>query len=321
MSETERLITQQHCVAITGAFASASTKTAAVSTEKYGVPLLSEGTSVALAKAGYKYYFRISGDDDLFCETTFKYFDSINKTKKGKIKNIALMSEDSEFGKNIQRVETEMAAKYGFKVVANISYNASATTLSSEIIKLKDADPDAVILSSYIPDAILIIRTFKQQNYKPKLIMGQRGGYIQNDFLNTTGVDADGVMSTARTGLDVKLPALAKLADLYKSKYNPGVNLGTDVVTSIADAYIAALAINQARSTKADDIKKALTNLKWPASQQFTVLNGIKCDPVTGQNTLASCSVLQIQEGKFVTVYPDKIKAVNAIFPLPAWKQ
>ena len=47
------------------------------------------------------------------------------------------------------------------------------------------------MMSSYASDAILYLKTFKEQNYVPKMLLGQRGGFVQTDFLDAMGKDTE----------------------------------------------------------------------------------------------------------------------------------
>ena len=53
--------------------------------------------------------------------------------------------------------------------MAEVDYSSNATDLSSQVLALKQADPDAILCDSYIGDATLFVQTLKEQNYKPKL--------------------------------------------------------------------------------------------------------------------------------------------------------
>lgn len=320
LSEAERLITSEGAVGICGLFSSANTKTAAVSTEKYGVPLISEGTSPTLTEKGYEYFFRVFPDDTMYVEDSFQYLVELNETKQADIKTVAFVSEDTEFGKNIANVEKECAEKYGFKIVENITYSSNATNLISESLKLKKADPDVVMMSSYISDVILYMKTFKQLNYKPRMIMGQRGGFMTSELFTALGEDAEGLCSTSAWSLDLQLPLAAKLGELYKEKYSGGVEMIADVLKCATDLYVLCLAIDQAGSTDAEAIKEAMLHLEYPVDQLFIAGTGFEFNE-SGQNTAATALICQIKDGRYQTVYPKNVKAYEGLFPLPGWEE
>ncbi len=317
--EAERLITEHKVIGLAGNFSSASTKTAMVPAEKYKAILLSEGTSESLTTAGYKYFGRSYPGDDTFIRDTFEYLKFLNETKGANIKNIALCSEDTEFGTNIAKTEQKWAGEYGFNIIENISYSAQASNVTSEVLRLKQADADAVIMSSYIADALLYMSTFKEQNYFPKMLFGQRGGFASSDFISKLGNDADYVFSTARWNTDFNSKISKDLAELYKTKYSGGKDLIGDVLASAWDAYLIALIANQAGSTDPDKMRATMTEgLKIDAAKDPTGLPGYQYGE-NGQNTKTSAIVLQMKDKASATVYPQKYASAEGIYPALNW--
>ena len=318
-AEAERLITEEKVIGIAGNFSSASTKTAMVAAEKYKAILLSEGTSESLTTANYTYFGRTYPGDDTFIRDTFEYIKMLNDTKGANIKNIALCSEDTEFGSNIAKTEVKWAAEYGMNIVENISYSATASNVTSEVLRLKQANADAVIMSSYIADALLFMSTFKEQNYFPKMLFGQRGGFASSDFISKLGNDADYVFSTARWNTDFNSSVSKALADLYKSKYSNGKTLIGDVLASAWDVYMLALIANQAGSTDPDKMRAEMKKgIVVNPDQDPTGLPGyVYAD--NGQNTKTSAIVVQMKDKEMVTVYPEKYASAAGIYPAPNW--
>lgn len=321
-SEVKRLISEKGCVAITGQFTSAMTKTVAVVTEQYGIPLLTAGSSPSLTAddSTLEWYFRFGPNDSTYIEDSYKYLDYLNENKSADIKTVALVSEDTEFGANIVKEELKFAEQFGYEVVENITYSANATNLSSEVMKLKTANPDVIFMASYTSDAILYVKTFKEQNYTPKMILGQRGGFINTDFFSALGNDTEYIYSTAGWGSDLPVETSQQVLDLYKTKYSDGVSLSEGHVKDLTNVLLLALAINQAGSTEPEAIRTALKNLDVDISTLFIPWSGITINE-HGQNTSANSFIQQIQNGKYATVFPAESKAVDAIFPTPNWDQ
>jgi len=132
-SEAKRLITEENIVALTGQFTSAVTKAVAVTTETYGIPLLTAASSPTLndGENPLEWYFRTGPNDNTYIEDAFKFLKELNETKGTDLKTVALVSEDTEFGANIRIAEQTYAEQYGFEVVEDISYSSSATNVSS----------------------------------------------------------------------------------------------------------------------------------------------------------------------------------------------
>ena len=321
MIEAERLITEHGVIGLAGNFSSASTKTAMVMADKYGVILLSEGTSESLSEAGYTYFGRTYPGDRVFVKDTFEYMKWLNEHENAGIKRIALVCEDSEFGANIGKVERAAASKYGFEIVEDIFYSATASNVTSEVLRLKNANPDAVIMSSYIADALLFVSTFKEQNYFPKMLMGQRGGFASSDFVRNLKKDADYCMSTARWNTDFKSEISQKMAAMYQAKYSGGIELIGDVLAAGWDAYLIALIANQAGSTNVDAMRAAMAEgIKVKPEEDPTGLPGYKFNE-TGQNEFTTAIVVQMKDNKLHTVYPENVASMKGVYPAPNWSE
>ena len=147
-SEARRLISEEGCVALTGQLTSGMSKAISVITEQYEVPLVTAGSAVTLTDGSedYEWLYRYNLTDNTYIDDSYKLIDIANETG-AEIKTVAFLSEDSEFGANIVTVEEEKAEEYGYEVVENMTYAANSTSLSSEVIKLKDANPDCLMVA------------------------------------------------------------------------------------------------------------------------------------------------------------------------------
>lgn len=322
VAEAKRLIAEEKVVAITGQYTSAITKAVAVVTEQYKIPLLTAGSAVSLTDGttDLSWYFRFGLNDATYIKDTFAFVDQLNKTKGAGLKTVAFMSEDTEFGANIVKQEVKFAKEFGMEVVANIIYPSNSTNLTSEALKIKKANPDVLIMASYTSDGILFMNSIKEQNWTPRMLIGQRGGFVQSDFLDALGKDTEYICTTGGWSADLALPASRELVNLYPAKYSNGVALNEGHVKDMSNVLILALAINQAGTTESGALKKALQTLKLDMSKWMMPWDGVSIDP-RGQNTQASGVIMQMLGGKYKTVYPLKAQAAEPVFAMPAWNK
>lgn len=321
-SEAKRLITEEGVVAMTGQYTSAVTKAVAVVTETYGIPLLTAGSSPSLTdpETGLEWYFRFGPNDNTYIEDAFKYLAELNETQDAGIKTVALVSEDTEFGANIRIAEQNFAEQYGFEVVEDISYSSSATNVSSEVLRIKTADPDVIFMASYSSDAILYLKTFKEQNYAPKMILGQRGGFVQTDFLDTMAGDTEYICTTAGWSADLENEASKQLVELYKDFTPDGAALSEGHCKDMVNVLLLAAGINQAGTTEPEQVREALKNLDLDTNLLPIPWNGLTIDEY-GQNTSANSFIVQMKDGEYRTIYPTKDATVDVVYPMPGWSE
>ena len=82
---------------------------------------------------------------------------------KKDIANLAAACEKTEWGSAVAELIEKFAKEYGFEVKKSILYAAKATDLSSEVRSLMAVKPDAMLFASYGSDAILMLKTLKDQ--------------------------------------------------------------------------------------------------------------------------------------------------------------
>src|SRR5882672_9377092 len=170
-SEAERLITQEKVHAIIGAVHSSVTATVSQVAERYGVPILNaESSSPTLTERGFKWFFRTSPHDGHFSLAMFEFMKEFEKKKSVKFRSVGIMHEDTLFGADSAKVQEELAKKYGYEVVVNMAYRNKTTSLDAEVGKLKAANPDVFLPTSYTSDAVLYVKTAKTLDYVPRML-------------------------------------------------------------------------------------------------------------------------------------------------------
>lgn len=319
--EAERMINQEKVHAMYGAYYSSVTAAASQVAERAGIPWVNgESTSPKLTTRGFKNFFRVTPHDGEFTQLMFEFADDFKK--KGKtLDSVAIVHEDSLWGSDSGRVQNEMAKGKGYKVLEKIAYRAKTTSLSSEVQRLKAANADMLLPSSYTSDTVLFLRTAKELDYNPKLLVAQNAGYTDPSFLKTVGKDAEGVISRSpfNTDLAKQIPMIGKVNELFKT-HSGGRDL-SDVPARAFTGFIAlADAINRAGSTDPEKIRKALTETNIPGSQLIVPYRGIKFGS-DGQNALTRGILMQVQDGKYCTVYPFELAACELKYPMPTWAE
>ena len=319
-AEAERVITQDQVVGVIGAYQSSVTKTASQATERLKVPYVcSDSSSPTLTERGLRYFFRVSPHDGNFSHDQFKFLKDLETQKKQKVQTLGVLYENTEFGSNVGKEELRYAQDYGYKVVADISYTNNATDVTSEVGRLIKANPDVLLHASYITDAILFTKTFKEMGFNPKGMLTM-AGYIEPGYLPAVKADGNFVIIRSTFALDLakKKPLVGQVADLFKKKY--GIDMSENAARSFMAPFVLAEAINRAKSTEADAIVKALQGTNIPGDQVIYPWKGIQFDPKTQQNVHATGTLVQIQDQQYVTVWPFESAAKDVIWPFPAWK-
>jgi branched-chain amino acid transport system substrate-binding protein len=319
-SETERLITQEKVHVVYGAYHSSVTAAASQAAERAGIPFVnSESSQPALTQRGLKYFFRTSPTDETFSILMFDFLKDLSAKTGKKFESVSIFHEDTAFGTDSAKVQERLAKEGGIKVLEKITYKSQTTSLTSEVQRLKAANADVFMPSSYTSDAFLFLRTAKELDYNPKLIVAQNAGYTDPTFLPTMGKDAEGIITRSPFNFDLagRLPLLAKVNEIFKKHSN-----GRDISDISARGFTGIMtlfdALNRAGSTDPEKIRAALAATDIPPEQLIVPYRGVKFD-ATGQNTLVRPILMQVQKGNYCTIYPFELASCEAVYPMPGW--
>jgi branched-chain amino acid transport system substrate-binding protein len=325
ISETERLINSEKVSAIIGAFQSSVTLPTTQISERYGVPyIVPNSTSNAITERGFKYTFRVGQKAEWYSVWQFGFIVDAGKKSGIKVKSVGLIYEDTEWGVSTsdawKRWLKANGSKYGMKTVADLSYAHGTADLTSVVAKLKASNPDLIMAASYTPDAILISKTMKSLRFAPNIAFeGSAAGHSDTAFIKGIGPLAEGVFSFAGWSADLKKPGVKEFYEKLTAKVGKE-NFVWMQAYCYASMYVLKDALERAGSADRNKIRDALasTNItEGPAMILPLPQNKITFDKNGQLETSAVMS--QVQNGKFVSVWPFDIAASKMIWPLEKW--
>jgi branched-chain amino acid transport system substrate-binding protein len=318
-SETERLITQEKVVALMGSYLSNVTATASRVAERYGVPFLNaDSTSATLTQRPAKWFFRTTPHDELFVKNFFQFLRDVEKKKGVKVQRIALMNENTLFGTETTKLEEKYAKEAGYPIVEKVLYPAKSTQLTSEVQRLRAAKPDLIMQSSYLGDAVLSMKTYKELGFTPTALLANDAGFNDTEYLKTLGKDGWYVLSREVWALDLadRKPLVKKVNELLQSRH--GVSFNGNSARAFTGMMALLEAVNRAGATQPEAVQKALRETNIPGEQIIMPWKGIKFD-ASGQNELGAGIIVQALEGKYFTVWPFELASKDIVWPMPAW--
>jgi len=318
-TEAERLISQEKVVALVGSYNSAVTVTASQVAERNGIPFLNpESSSASLTQRGFKWFFRTTPHDDLFVHNFFDFLKELEAKKGIKAGAIATFNENGLWGSETTKLQAKLAPDNGYPLVKQVSYASKSTQLTSEVQTLKAANPSLIMQSSYTPDAILAMKTYKELGFSPDMILANNAGFTDTEFIRTLGKDAEYVITREVWALDLanRNPLIKEVNALFNARYK--INFTGNSSRTFTGLMVMADAINRAKSTEPEAIRKALTETNMLADAIIMPWKGVKFDE-NGQNTLGRGILVQIIDGKYHTVYPFNLATREVTWPMPKW--
>jgi branched-chain amino acid transport system substrate-binding protein len=312
----QKLITEDKANFLLGPYGSAATATDAAIAEQNQIPMVeANGAAQAIFNQGYKYTFGVLSPANKYLEGVIDMAATLNP----KPTTIALLSADDNFSLEVANAINDYAPTKGMSIVLFKKYKNGATNLSAEVQAAKAANPDMVLNSGHLTEAIAINKAAKEQKLNAK-IFAYSVGPSTPDFITALGADANYVYDGSQWTPQVKYTPAFYLSEAdyvaaYKAKY-PGVG---DPDYHVAESTAACLAleraIENAGSLDPNKVRSAL------AALDVTVFFGeIKFDS-RGINIYKPMVVEQIQNGVHHTVFPANVADAQPKFPTPSWDQ
>lgn len=326
MSEAERLMTQGNVPVMLGAYQSGVTEVISQVAEKNATPLLSAiSTADVLTTRGYKYFFRMAPTNMMYLRDMVQYVVDWNAKSHSNLKTVAIIADNTLLGQETAKWGKYWADKQGLNVIKVILYTRDAADLSSEVVTLKSAKPDVLMVDPYVSDAILLVKTMHEQGFKPKIMISKATGVIDPNFLKNLKSQAEGITTAVEWN-----KGMSKGKDVnqkFEAKY--GIPMNGHSAEAYTAVWVLKTAIEQAGEPNRDKIRTALANLKidkkFPNGPQIMLpYDKISFEAIelAGQqhlnlNVNATLGIAQIKGDEYKTVWPFSVAEVQPVVPLP----
>lgn len=324
MTEAERLITQENVVAILGAYQSSVTEVVAQVAEQYQVPLVTAiSTADTLTESGYEYFFRMAPTNSMFLRDMIQFLsDETAENDMVDIKSIAVCADNTLLGQETSEWAKYWAEELGIEYLGEVLYSKGAADLSSEVIQLKDLNPDALVVDNYISDGILLTKTMAEQGYTPSIMIGKATAYIDPSYIPAVGSLCNGIVTAAEFNPGAKGK---EISDAFEEEF--GVAMNGHSAESYTAVWVLKSAIEEAGVAEREAIKNALTDIKiegsFPGGNEIILpydtiefsnveMNG---QQHTNTNAGSTLTILQIQDGAYKTVWPFEIAETEIQYP------
>jgi branched-chain amino acid transport system substrate-binding protein len=150
------------------------------------IPYISMASSAAQVTPAKPYYFMTTATSRLFA------YSMAAQLRKTGIKRIALMNDQGGFGQEGQRNVKELARRYGFDIVQEITFPFTSTSFTAELTRVKNSDAQVLWLWNATTLAVTITKEAKQLGLPQRLVL--TGGNASPLFLGPACPEANGAL-------------------------------------------------------------------------------------------------------------------------------
>lgn len=207
-------------------------------------------------------------------------------------KNLAVFHLNTDWGKTTYDLFAARVAELGGTVVATEAYLAEEKDFRSALTRVRDANPEAIVLISYQADGALIVQQIRQAELALPLIGASS---VQSpDFLKLGGADVEGVFIRGQFLPEDPRPEIKNVVDQYKAKYNETPDYFA--IHAYDTLHLIAKAIEIGGPTR-EGVHAALPQLKDVPS---VIYGKATFDPATRRVQNPNFVDLQVKDGAFV---------------------
>lgn len=306
----ERLITEDGIKLLLGPYSSGITFAASPVAEKYQVPMVAAHAAASTVyDRGFKYLFATLTPVDQYTGNMIKM--AAQATPRGQ--RVALIHENALFPKaSIDAAESQAKAA-GLEVVYKEAYPTGTKDFSAMIEAMKARNPDVLIGAGYTGDMLVMARQTSEQKVPLKMI-GFTLGPTSPGFVDSLGAKAENLLEPTQWTPDLpwkdeifgwtasEYAALCKQATGHECDYHPP--------QSTAALQVYQRAIEKAGSLDPQKVRDALAQ-----TDIMTAYGPVRFN-AKGQNIAKGMSVIQIQGGKPVVVFPIEGAKAKFIYPM-----
>ncbi len=310
VGEARRLTSVEKVPAIFGTYSSSLSLAATQVTELASIPYFELGAvSDPITERGYKYVFRSNPTaKDFGSKTVDAIIDQIGPALKvdGKTLKVAIIHEDSLYGQTVAGFQTARAKEKGVNVVETLPYSAKSVDLTPLVLRLKSANVDVVLQTSYQNDTVLFFRQMKEQGFKPKAVIGAGGGYSLSDTMKAVGAEnMEGALDvdfTQYRSNPAGAPGIEDFVKKYQAKYGAPPRSGHSLANYMGSKVFFD-AMEKARDFSGAAIREEVMKVDVKAGTTATGW-GAKFNE-KGQNVRAEPFLMQWRKGELMTIAPE----------------
>lgn len=264
VDNARRIGERDNCIVMIGGFRTPNALAIREVLSEMGLPwmgVISAGTRVIeWEKGNNEWMFRTSMKDRWVAPFLLE-----KALERSKSKKVGLLFEATGWGQGAVP-DVEAAAKQkGIVLAGKETFNIKDQDLSAQLIRLRDAGADTLILYIVDPEAQALLRSMERIGYKPTLVSAWG---ISAKLGETAGALSDGVLVAGTFAWTGQLsPRAQKAWERMKVKFkldNPGqLVLPSGIANSYDAVYIIAEALKLAGSFDRTKMRDALYKVKY----------------------------------------------------------
>ncbi|KAB1185024.1 MULTISPECIES: ABC transporter substrate-binding protein [Haloferax] len=288
---------------LTGCYSSPVTTAATQVAERQGVPFV---VSIAAADnilqgRGFNYVYRPQPPARRLASDYADLVPKVIRDGGGTVDTAGLFYINNSYGQAIRDGLREFLPEQNVEIVEETAIEFGASNANTQVSKLRSADPDTIIASTYVAGGVLLAQALQDQDYRPPYLTASASATFTDDkAVSDIGDFANGVMDNnyaLNPTIDKTQEVRSQFLDNYEQEFSASVGM------AYTAAEVIIQALEEAGSDDPDDINEALKNLRY--DDHISAMGAIEFNE-EGENVNALGPVNQVQDLSVKVVYPDE---------------
>jgi branched-chain amino acid transport system substrate-binding protein len=292
-----KLIHQDHVVAMLGHVASSHSLAAAPICQAEKIPMISpSSTNPRVTQVG-NYIFRVCFLDTFQGAVMAKFaYDTL------KVRKVAILVDvRSDYSVGLQTFFGQAFKKLGGTVVTDQSYSQGDSDFRAQLTAIKGANPDAIYVPGYYTEVGTIVHQARELGITVPFLGSD--GWDSPKLWEIGGAALNGCYFSNHYATDDPNPVVQKFVNDYKAKYGQL----PDALAALAydAARILAAAIEKAGSTDGAKVRDQIA-----ATKDFDGVTGI-ISLNAERNAVKTAVIVKVENGKYLlteSIKPDQVQ-------------
>lgn len=307
-----RLVKKKGVIALVGSYSNLNTLAVANVAEETHTPMISP-TSAAeeVSTGGFEWVFRLNSPSSQYALTMLDFMDNTLHVRR-----IAVLHENDDFGKRTAKMIEKYARELKGHVIFSEGYDTKTSDFTGLLLEAKSGKPDALMMISHLDDGVAIMKAVKKIDLNVKAYAGCGAGYSHVDLIKNGRKDVEFLFTVTQWSDQADWTGAKLFAEHYAERF--GEPPGYHSAETYSTVQVLAGCFQKKGSGSRNGLRKALL-----AADIDTVFGKIRFEnygDYSNQNT-HTMLIQQIQDGRFILVWPKQYQKGAIRFPTPSWNK
>ncbi len=208
------------------------------------------------------------------------------------MKRIALVYINGDWGRTSEELFANAAIKHGAQIVAREGYLPTEQDFRSTLVRVRDANPDAIALIAYYPDGAQVVRQLRMVGLKQPVVAA--ASIYSPKFLEIGGDATDNVYTDTNFFPEDPRPDVRDFVARFRAKY------GTDPDSYNARSYDAMIVCWTLLKQFGPDRQAAHDGFSKLGGVPSVVFGTAHFDPATRRVRDPANAYLMVRGGRFM---------------------